>query len=232
MSTHAPNRRPGGAAAAPARSWPKVLLVVASVAVIALSVRSLFQGEGSSAVPARDGQVFEACGQALAEETARLLANRGRVVIIAAQAGPVPSPVHEAYLRGFKEALKAQPGLILTATEAVIPTEAGCPADAYLNVLKKHPTIDAVVSFAGPPVFRGADFKSLPARRPKLVVLGGGREITRSLMSQKLLDASFVPRRHTKSAPAQAQAAREQFDQLYQVVTPTSVAAWFEEGSP
>jgi len=209
-----------------------VLLVVASVAVIAISVRSLVKQEGNSAVPARDGQVFEACGQALAEETARLLANQGRVVIIAARAGPAPSPVHEAYLRGFKQALKARPGLTLAATEAVTPTEAGCPADAYLDVLKRHPTIDAVVSFAGPPVFRGADFKALPARPPKLVVLGGGRELTRSLMSRKLLDVSFVPRRHTKSAPGPAQAAREQFDQIYQSVTPTTVAAWFEEGSP
>ncbi len=184
-------------------------------------------------MPKSDGQIYEACGQALAQETARLLGKPGTVVILTPNTGPSPSPVHARYLSSFNTHLKKQPGLSVAATEKITPSEEGCPAAAFVAVLKKHPTADAVVSFVGPPVLQGADFKTLPARRPKLVVLGGGPALTRTLMARKVLDVSFLPRRHSKSAEAAPPAqARTPFEDLYQLVTPATVATWTAKGSP
>ena len=52
-------------------------------------------------------------------------------------------------------------------------------------------------------------------------------------MSRKILDASFIPRVATKSpAPTAPQTAREQFDLLFQLITPTTVAKWTEGAKP
>jgi len=233
MSAPAPVRK-SSAATPPAKAvWKQAVLGLAAVLTIAAAVHLLVQGQKSSLVPKADGQLYETTGQALAEETARLLANKGKIVILTARSGPQPSPVHAGYLNGFKAALKPHRGLTLLATESIAPTEAGCPADAFMATLQRHPTVDAVVSFIGPPVLKSADFNTLPARRPKLVVLGGDRDQTRTLMSRKILDASFIPRVATKSpAPSEPKTAREQFDLLFQLITPTTVAKWTEGAKP
>ena len=233
MSAPAPVRKPSVAKPPAQAVWKQAVLGIAAVLAIAAAVHFLVQGQKSSLVPKADGQLYESTGQALAEEAARLLANQGKIVILTARSGPQPSPVHAGYLSGFKAALKPHRGLTLLATESIAPTEAGCPADAFLAALQRHPTADAVVSFIGPPVLKSADFNTLPARRPKLVVLGGDRSQTRTLMSRKILDASFVPRMAAKSStPTAPQTAREQFDQFFQLITPATVANWTEGAKP
>lgn len=233
VSTPIPARKPSVASPPAKAVWKQAALGLAALLAIATAAHFLVQGQKSSLVPKTDGQLYEATGQALAEETARLLANKGKIVILTARSGAQPSPVHAGYLNGFKAALKPHRGLTLLATESIDPTEAGCPADAFMGTLQRHPTADAVVSFIGPPVLKSADFNTLPARRPKLVVLGGDRSQTRTLMSRKILDASFVPRMATKSStPTAPQTAREQFDQFFQHITPATVANWTEGAKP
>lgn len=185
-------------------------------------------------MPRSDGRLYEAVGAVMAEETARLIGNQGKVVVITPNTGPQASPVHASFLRGFERSLKTRSSVRLAGKELIAPGEAGCPAAAFLAVLKKHPAAEAVVSFIGPPVLRGDDLKLLPARRPKLLVLGGDRNLTRALMSEQVLAVSFAPRQSGRSSGAWQHPAtqREEVERLYQIITPATVAAWAAGGQP
>jgi len=218
----------------PAARGRQAGLAVGTVLAIAASIYFFaHNGRQTSAMPKSDGQFYEAVGAVVAEETIRLLGNQGRVVVLTPRTGPQPSPVHASFLRGFESELAAKRGVKIAGTERIAPTEAGCPATAFLDVLKQHPTADAVVSFIGPPVFQRDDLKRLPARRPKLLALGGDRETTRTLMGQQVLDVCLAPRRATRaSVGGAAKTRREEVERLYEIVTPATVAAWVAATQP
>ncbi len=215
--------------------WREVWLALAAVTAIGVSgyflARNLRMDER---MPRSDARLYEAVGAVMAEETAHLLGNKGKVVLITPDTGAQPSPVHASFLRGFERNLKTRSSVRLDGKELVTPTEVGCPATAFLAVLKKHPTADAVVSFIGPPVLRPDDVKLLPPRRPKLLVLGGDRELTRSLMSQQLLELSLVPRQGSRDSGNwhHSVTQREEVERIYQIITPGTVGAWAAGGKP
>ena len=84
-------------------------LMVAMLAVGAAAVSLYFVFAGRSEKVNVD--TYEVLGAVTAEETAKLLGNKGQVLVMARDAGADKNPSVEAELKAFRRTLKKHPGL-------------------------------------------------------------------------------------------------------------------------
>lgn len=112
---------------------------------------------------------YEEIGIRAAEETAKLLGQKGRVVVIA---GELDSPVIGAEVKAFQKALRKQPGLSIVAVETVAIDPLRPPE--FVALFQKHAGVDAVVSFYGFPEFSPSQLAQLPTPLPKVVAILNG----------------------------------------------------------
>jgi len=90
----------------------------------------------------------------------------------------------------------------------------------YLELLAKHPNVDAMVSFVGPPVFPNRDYRAMPATRPKFVSLSGYAPNLRDQLELGVVNVAVVPRFEPPQAqPTEPKTPREWFDRYYTVAT-------------
>src|SRR5437867_2360549 len=126
--------------------------MVASAAAI-LAVVWLFSVVGGQRSPAVNLDSYEVLGAVTAEETAKLLGNKGPVVVIARESAGNPSI--EAEVRAFQQTLKKN-GIVLESAERIkmtpmmmMSTGGGMPAEDFVRIVKAHPQAGAVVLFFG-----------------------------------------------------------------------------------
>ncbi len=98
---------------------------------------------------------FAALGEVTAQETAKLLGNKGRIVVVRRDTSQYPAPEFEEQLKAFQRTIKQQSDLTLAATETAqldtdITTDGRLRSDFYLNLLQKYPDAAAIVSLVGP----------------------------------------------------------------------------------
>ena len=121
-----------------------VAIVVASIIMVIYFISS--SGSSSASVAP-----FAALGEVTAQETAKLLDNKGRIVVVTRDTSQSAAPGLEVQLKAFERTIK-QSGLTLAATEAARGetdfTDNGLlRSDFYLNLLPKYPDAAAIVSF-------------------------------------------------------------------------------------
>ncbi|MGD0651234.1 MAG: hypothetical protein ABSA97_08865 [Verrucomicrobiia bacterium] len=167
---------------------------------------------------------FAALGEVTAQETAKLLDNKGRIVVVTRDTGQYPAPELEEQLKAFQQTVKQHPDLTLAATEKVQLdtdiTDAGLSPDFYLNLLQKYPDAAAIVSFVGPPALSPQQIRTLPQKIPKFIAVSLATVPLKRLFRSDLIHVAIVnrtkPAQQSGKKPA---SAREQFDQYFQVVT-------------
>lgn len=205
-------------------NWRPVAAIVALV-ITAAALWSLATALRRG-MPESSKKMFWSVGLVTAEETAKLLGDRGLIVIIVRDPGAQPSPVQEQLLTGFRDTLQHKPALSVVATERIRPGETSWPAATLFQILRQYPTADAVVSFVGPPVVEQRDLPKLRARRAKLVVVGGVLEFNRRLFEQKVVDLAITERlQPPTSHPGEPRTARDWFDRTFQVLTPATASS-------
>src|SRR5262249_37713186 len=88
---------------------------------------------------------YQVLGIVTAEETARLLADKGRVLAVARGSGDAVNPVVEAELKAFRNSLKKRRTLELRIEKPelnpmqMMATGGGLPADLLFKTLETHP---------------------------------------------------------------------------------------------
>jgi len=204
-------------------------LIVVSLALGAAVVSLYFGFAGRS--PQINLDAYEVLGAVTAEETAKLLADHGLVLVMARDSGADKNPSVEAELDAFQQTLKKHPGLrLVTERVQVTPmlmmaTGGGVPPDQLFKALKTHANVGALVLFFGFPPLADPELEALAKSGVKTVVVSSFLPDYKRLLERRAIHLAIVPR---SEAPAPASRApstlRERFDQDYSIVTPVEAA--------
>lgn len=202
--------------------------MVAILAVGVAAVSLYFAWFGSS--PKINLDSYEVLGAVTAEETAKLLGNRGEVLVMARDTGAAQNPSVEAELKAFQRTLKKHTGLggiiekVAVTPMMMMATGGGVPPDQFLKALETHAKVGAVVLFFGFPELTEPELEALKKTGVKTVVVSSLRAGYKRLLERQAIDLAIVPRSGTSPMGAQtARTLRERFDQEYLIITPAEV---------
>ncbi|MBI3850172.1 MAG: hypothetical protein HY298_07770 [Verrucomicrobia bacterium] len=175
---------------------------------------------------------YYALGAGVAEETGKLLGNKGQVLIIAPDTSQFKNPAVDGQLKSFQDAMHKNKSISVAATVRfkLTPMEqmaagGSVPRDFFLNALQSHPNVGAVVLFCGFPPLGLPDYDTLKQSGAKVVVASGYLPSYRKLLEGQLIHLAIVPRFDRTDAPAkEPKTLREWFDRDFVVITPDNTA--------
>ena len=201
------------------------LLVVASLAAILASGLWIYHYEFRA--PDTNAPLHEAVGQALADETARVVGHHGNIVIVTMDTRN--SPELKLQLSAFEKDLKTIGGVTTKDKVVLDPGEnpkfrpgSGLSAKRFLKICRKHPGADAIVSFVGAPELSAQDIAQLKGS-PRLVAETHSPEKLVTLLDKKILVSAIVPRfEFPAPGPRKPETSRQWFNHYFQILTPES----------
>jgi hypothetical protein len=204
-------------------------LIVVSLALGAAVVSLYFGFAGRSSQINLD--TYEVLGAVAAEETVKLLANNGLVLVMARDTGADKNPSVEAELHAFQQTLKKHRGLrLVTERVQVTPmlmmaTGGGVPPDQLFKALQTHTNVGALVLFFGFPPLADPELEALAKSGVKIIVVSSFHPNYQRLLERRAIHLAIVPRSEAPSPVSQApRTLRERFDQDYIIVTPVEAA--------
>lgn len=204
-------------------------VMVASLAAGAAAVSLYFAFAGRS--PKIDLNSYEVLGAVTAEETAKLLGNKGQVLVMARDTGADKNPSVEAELKAFRQTLKQHAGLsqvterVLATPMLMMATGGGVPPDQLFKALETHTNVGAVVLFCAVPPLADSESETLKKHGVKTVVVSSFHPDYRRLLEQQVIHLVIVLRPDAPLPGAQPpRTLRERFDQDYIIVTPADAA--------
>ena len=203
--------------------------IVGSLAVAAAAVALYLAFADRS--PKVNLDSYEVLGVVTAEETAKLVGNKGQVLLIVRNTGPNKNPSVEAELKAFQATLKKRSGMgavierIPVNPMMMMATGGGAPPDLFLKALQDHPNISAVVLFFGFPQLIDSELETLKKSGAKVVVISSFRPGYKELFERQAIHLAVIPQPDTQAPGAQTpRTVRERFDQEYIIVTPADAA--------
>jgi hypothetical protein len=205
-------------------STKQIVATVVSLGVILASSGWIYFTQFAS--PKINLPLHKAIGEVMAEETSRLLGHKGSVIVLAID--PVAAPELQGQLDAFKQTLRRRAGITIKETEFLdtrnnpkFGAGRGLSGRRFLDVIKKHSTADAIVSFVGAPNLSESDFAELGnTRLPRFIAESGSAAKLRKLFDRKVLNVAIVAR-YQFPAPAQGtpKTPTEWFQKRFQIVT-------------
>jgi len=199
--------------------------IIVAVLAVGTAVVAIYLSFGGRSEKINLG-TYEVLGAVTAEETAKLLDNKGRVVVVVRDTGPDKNPSVDAELNAFQQTLKKHSGLnvvverITVTPMLMMSTGGGLPTEQLFKLIEKNTKVDAVVLFFGFPPLNDAEIAALKRTGVKTVVVSSFRPGYQRLLEQNAIHVAIVPRPELPSAAAQPPTTvRERFDQEYLVMT-------------
>lgn len=170
-------------------------------------------------------------GEVVAQEVVALLPDKGRIAIIrlndeALNKVPEGDEVR-TLMKGFHVGLGRHEKITLEGVEELgfqdyldLLARKGFPTETYLALVQKHPGVDAIVSFVGPPVsFTESGARPEPTS-PKLIVFSRQGGVARALFEDDLLLLAIIPKTDLKPWEFKPTGLpRDEFDRRYRIVT-------------
>jgi len=204
-------------------------IVVVGLAAGAAAVWLYFTFAGRS--PKIDLGTYSALGAVTAEETAKLLGDKGRVLVIARDTGADKNPSVESELAAFQRTLQKHAGLsqvterFVATPMLMMATGGGVPPDQLLKALETHADVKALVLFCGLPPLDDSELESLKKRGVKTVVVSSFLPDYGRLLQQGAIHLAIVPRpdEPTPGGPP-PRTLRARFDQDYVIVMAADAA--------
>ena len=204
-------------------------VIVVSLALGA-AVVSLYLGFAGRS-PKLNLDAYEVLGAVTAEETAKLLADKGLVLVMVRDTGADKNPSVEAELNAFQQTLKKHRGLrLVTERVQVTPmlmmaTGGGVPPDQLFKVLETHANVGALVLFFGFPALADPELEALEKSGVKIVVVSSFHPGYKRLLERRAIRLAIVPRQEALQPGSQApRTLRERFDQDFIIVTSVEAA--------
>ncbi len=192
------------------------------LALIALSLLWIAT-RSCSCAPSVGTKPSDALGTVVAEETAKLLQERGKVVVLAMKGRQV------AEVEAFEKRLKKFSGVSIAATEYFEVTSElpNVPGDVFVSLLKRYPQADAIVSFGGTPAFTADHVSALPEKLPKIIAVSWSISGVRKLLETHILQMAVLPRL-TAPPTKKPKTMRDWFDKYFQIFTAANAATLSE----
>lgn len=204
-------------------------ILLVSLAACAVAGSLYFTSTGRS--PKIDLSTYEALGAVTAEETAKLLGNKGRVLVIARDTGPDKNPSVESEIEAFRRALKKHAGLsqvtqrFQATPTLMMGTGGSVPPEQLSQALEAHADVGALVLFCGLPPLADSQLETLRKRGLKTVVVSSFHPDYGPLLEQGVIHLAIVPRPEEPPPGTQPpRTLRERFDQDYAIVTAADAA--------
>ena len=174
---------------------------------------------------------YHTLGAVMAEETAKLLGNRGQVLVMARDTGANKNPSVEAELKAFRQALKKHKETtviiekIQVSPMQMMATGGGVPPEQFLKGLETHPGLGAVVLFMGFPQLTDSELEALKKSGVKILVACALRPGDQRLIERQAINLAIVPRSEAPPPGAPApRTLRERFDQDFTIIAPAAAA--------
>jgi hypothetical protein len=176
---------------------------------------------------------YQALGEGAAEETAKLLNNSGRLVLVDADFGiyKILAPTTEAEIKAFKKAI-VNTNLKIAAIEkvAIAPpsmarTGVFMQPGQISSLIARHPDADAIVLFVG--LAGLADLKGGGSdnSKSKLVLVSNYESYDKALLQMRAIQLAIVPRVDAGADEDRTiHSPKQWFERHYLVVTPERVA--------
>jgi len=206
----------------------KVGLAIGSMLVIAAS--SLWIYTHHFAAPKINVPLHQAVGRVMAEETAKLVDNQGRIVVIAIETAKdaelkVQLEEFERTLKRFSRITVAKTYMLETENRSKYGVGSGLSGRRFIRIVNKNTTADAMVSFVGAPELKDEEIGQLQAR-PKFIAESRSVQKLEKLFAKQLLQVAIVSR-FQFPAPVEGKPGtlRQWFDKRFQIVTAESVGA-------
>jgi hypothetical protein len=220
----------------------KIVLLGISILIILASASFIYKNTGG--VPVHT-EPFVYVGNVMAAETAKLLENKGEVLVLV-QKDESSEKLIQKQTNRFLDALK-KTGVTVKATETLTDQQLGrgfgpdlgvgntsesmgVSLELFFSLLEKYPGISAVVSFVGTPVVKQEDLSKFTETTPKLLVFApfafsAGLNI-KQLLTENVVQVAIVNRFEALEHPEKEPSTPEEwFNISYQVVTPEKAEA-------
>ncbi len=197
------------------------------IAVLVILVSGFWIWRTQFAGTANNEALHQAVGRVLAEQTAQVVGPTGKIVIVSMASGH--SPELKVQVKTFEKELKGLGHVTIRDWVVLDPGDnpkyrpgSGLSAKRFLKIARKHPGVDAFVSFIGAPQMTDAELAELnPA--PKLIAETHSPEKLTNLFARKILVAAVVPRfQFPAPGPKKPQTGQQWFDRYYQVLESNS----------
>lgn len=172
---------------------------------------------------------FESLGSVVADETATLLGNQGRVIIVTELIEVQKSPNLEAQISGFKAALGKKGGVTLKEVKEIKRPPSDdprlWPAGQAAQIAQMSEGASATVLFMSLPAqLSREDLAAFKGIKGKLVAVTGQSPTLKPLLQQGVIHLAIVNRFPPKPAPTSGkESPRQWFDRVYMVVKPDAL---------
>ena len=225
------------------------LVAIVALLAIVISVWAIFSTRQSPRT-AMNNQALKGLGEALAQEAVKAVGDHGQIVLVVNyvdKSGGSGAPgqrgdrrafaeyaaLLQTQLDGFKNGLRAHPGVVVAATERVelglAPEEEkakGMDAhSSYFALATKYPNADAIVSLIDAPNLDPEDLRRLPTRLPKIITVSNipGVPNLRRLFAAGVLHTAILPRWEQPPETAKPRTPAEWFARNFIIVTPATI---------
>ena len=166
-------------------------------------------------------------GQRLAEGTASLIGNKGKIIIVTLDPKMAVGPGFKKQLEAFRETIARHREITLVDTEVLAFGEPSLSSSALFEILEKRHDLSAIVSFADFPFLKNEETARLAQNTPKIAVFSESSPIG----MKKLFENGVIQFAITHRGPAprssvavDSKPTREGFDQSYIVITPDNIS--------
>jgi len=204
-------------------------IIIASLALGAAAVSVYYATIGGAQKV--DLGPYDVLGAVTAEETAKLLGDKGQVLVMVRDTGPDKNPSVEAELKAFQQTLKKHPGFKLQVerfqvTPALMMATGGAlTTEAFFKALETHGNTGAIVLFLGFPPLTDPEIAVVKKAGVKTVAVSSLRPGYKRLLERQAIHLAIVPRTDTPPPEGPTpRTVRERFDQLYRILTPADAA--------
>lgn len=180
------------------------------------------------------GQLY--VGEALANETARVLEDKGSIVIVTGDLSFAGPSLAKDQVTAFNDRIKRKAGIVVKGTEPLkaeammrLGPDSGLPSSTVFKILESHPGLSAIVSFVGSPSLKDDEIAKLGPTPPKFIVFAQmqmGMSVNK-LVAAKVVQSAIVTRMFPppQGAVKKPTNGREMFEQMYEILTPETVSA-------
>ena len=199
------------------------LLAVLSVAVIFASATWIYFTQFATKV--YNQRLHESVGQAMAEETHRLLPHNATILVVTMKTKKAPEIGIQ--VDAFEKQLKLISPITIKDEIVLDPGEnpkfrpgAGLSTKRLLKIARKNHGVDAIVSFVGAPPLSDEEIAALKAF-PKFFAETRSPEKLQNMFEKNILQVAIVPRfEFPAPGPRKPETSRQWFDHYFQVIRP------------
>lgn len=194
-------------------------VTLVSLILVALGSLYLTTFKGPSA-PSR--QPYKKLGKAMAEETAKLLGDKGRIaILINREFGAYPIPYLDAAMKTFMDSLKEK-GITVDAIEKLEMQKVGLAQPGpFSKAAENWKDADAIVSLVGFPQAPAQNSGAFSNYKAKFIVVAPYQPWLKSLLQEGIVQVAILPR---IASQAGNEPPSPPFDGGFQVFTPKDAA--------